>query len=270
MSETLVSRRSHLQIDWYGAGPTLLLLHGWGMNGAVWRDLAPALADMGFRVGTVDLPGFGDSPGQDLPQGGEALASLAEVVWSAFPDNEPVHLLGWSLGGLVATRMVLQAPSRTRSLVTLASSPCFQGSATWPGIAPAVLGQFRQQLAQDCDKTLSAFFALQAMGSATAREDVRRLKRAVMSKPKPDPEALDRGLGILQECDLRPQLAKLSGPWLRLYGRLDGLVPARVIEQVDSLAPGSVSVQIEKASHAPFISHPEETLAVLQRFYQGL
>ncbi len=269
MSHTLVSPRSALQIDWYGSGPSLLLLHGWGMNGAVWQELAPALAQLGFRVGAVDLPGFGDSaPLHRSP--GQALNGFADRLWSALPSDAPIHLLGWSLGGLVATQMALEAPSRVASLVTVASSPCFQAVPDWPGIAVPVLRRFSQQLAEDSEKTLSAFFALQAMGSPTAREDVRRLKRAVMSKPGPDPETLALGLRILQEGDLRPQLAAIQAPWLRLYGRLDGLVPARGIARVDHLAPRSRSVVLDKASHAPFISHPQETLAALGHFYRGL
>jgi pimeloyl-[acyl-carrier protein] methyl ester esterase len=47
-------------------------------------------------------------------------------------------------------------------------------------------------------------------------------------------------------------------PFLRLYGKLDGLVPRRVIEKITELSPQSDVAIFEQASHAPFISHPKE------------
>lgn len=241
-----------------------MLLHGWGMNGAVWQSITADLAAAGFRVGLVDLPGFGHS----TPLPGARLAELAEAVLAEV--QAPTHLLGWSLGGLVATQMALLAPERVASLVTVASSPAFQAAEGWGGIKPEVLSQFGEQLAADLPRTLERFLALQAMGSATAREDVRVLRAAIAQSPAPDAEALADGLAILREADLRSRVAGIRSPWLRLYGRLDGLVPARTVAQVDAMAPQSQSVILPKASHAPFISHREQTLSELKRFYLTL
>jgi len=46
-------------------------------------------------------------------------------------------------------------------------------------------------------------------------------------------------------------------PFLRLYGALDGLVPRRIASLLDAALPASPSVVMEKAAHAPFISHPD-------------
>ncbi|GAA4891426.1 pimeloyl-ACP methyl ester esterase BioH [Ferrimonas pelagia] len=261
---SLETARPGLQIDWYGAGPSLLILHGWGMNGAVWQGLAPRLAQLGFRVGCVDLPGFGHSA--SLRDAG-SLSQWAEAVWQAVDGETKCHLMGWSLGGSIAMQMALSAPQRTASLVSIASSPCFQAEPGWPGIKPAVLAQFSEQLAQDLDKTLAGFFALQAMGSASARDDVRQLKRAVLSKPAARPDALAAGLRLLAQADLRGQIDQINAPWLRLYGRLDGLVPARGIEPASDLAPHSEVAILPQASHAPFVSHPEQTFEILEKFY---
>ncbi|MBY5994026.1 pimeloyl-ACP methyl ester esterase BioH [Ferrimonas balearica] len=254
-----------LHIQWQGSGEPLLLLHGWGMNGAVWQGLAPQLADLGFRVGAVDLPGFGASPALGS---GDRLEPWVDALLASC--DGPVHLLGWSLGGLVAQKAALLAPQRVRSLVTLASSPCFQARDGWRGIPPEVLSQFAEQLATDLPRTLERFFALQAMGSPSAKADVRALRQAVSGRPAPDPRALAGGLTLLAEVDLRVELAEIACPWLRLYGRLDGLVPARGVTAVDRLAPQSRSLVLTKAAHAPFISHPAETGEVLKAFYLSL
>ncbi|STV85944.1 putative pimeloyl-BioC--CoA transferase BioH [Klebsiella michiganensis] len=52
-------------------------------------------------------------------------------------------------------------------------------------------------------------------------------------------------------------------PFLRLYGRLDGLVPRKIIPLLDALWPKSTSIVFDKAAHAPFISHPQAFCAPL-------
>ncbi|AJR07180.1 pimeloyl-[acyl-carrier protein] methyl ester esterase [Photobacterium gaetbulicola] len=249
------------QLHWQteGQGSDLLLIHGWGMNGAVWQQVLPVLAQH-YRVHVVDLPGYGHSrhhPAADVDEMADMLLAQApaQATW-----------LGWSLGGLVATAAALQAPGRVQQLVTVASSPRFAAEETWRGIKPQVLDEFRRQLDLDFRATIERFMALQAMGSRTARQDIRQLKEAVLSRPEPNPAALALGLDILARVDLRPELAAVSPPWLRLYGRLDSLVPAKVARDLDQLAPQSQRHVFAGASHAPFISHPDEFIDTLKAF----
>ena len=62
------------------------------------------------------------------------------------------------------------------------------------------------------------------------------------------------------------ELADLDLPWLRIYGRLDSLVPKAAIPLLDERYPASRSLVLEKASHAPFISHPEPFITLLRQF----
>ena len=59
-------------------------------------------------------------------------------------------------------------------------------------------------------------------------------------------------------------------PFLRIYGRLDSLVPQKVITLVDDLATKSSKVIFSKASHAPFMSHTEEFICVIREFLQSV
>ncbi len=135
--------------------------------------------------------------------------------------------LGWSLGGLVASQIVLTHPERVQALVTVASSPCFSARDEWPGIKPDVLAGFQQQLSDDFQRTVERFLALQTMGTETARQDARALKKTVLALPMPEVDVLNGGLEILKTVDLRQPLQNVSMPFLRLYGYLDGLVRAK-------------------------------------------
>ncbi|MCE0493868.1 pimeloyl-ACP methyl ester esterase BioH [Vibrio salinus] len=242
-----------------GEGDDIVFLHGWGMNGAVWANTLDALKAR-YRVHIVDLPGYGfsaDSPALSLDDIVDRLLLQApeKAVW-----------LGWSLGGLVASLVALRFPGYVSKLVTVASSPKFAASSPWRGIQPQVLADFTTQLVDNFQLTIERFMALQAMGSPTARQDVKLLKKTVLSRPQPNPDALLAGLAMLENVDLREEMTTLTVPMLRMYGRLDGLVPVKVAKTLDKCWPQTESVIFSQSSHAPFITEPEAFVQELTSF----
>lgn len=239
------------------------MLHGWGVNSAVFTPLHSALSQ--YRVHYVDLPGFGHSSvvEGDIDTWVDAIADRLthKAIW-----------VGWSLGGLVATRAALRYPDRVAGLVTVASSPCFMAreEESWPGIPPQVLSDFSKQLDNNLGKTIERFLAIQAMGSVTAKEDIKLLRELVLSRPLPETAALVQGLDMLKSVDLRPQITRIEQPWLRVWGRLDGLVPRRVPPLMPKDKQRYQDLSLHKASHAPFISHREEFIAGLVDWIEKL
>jgi pimeloyl-[acyl-carrier protein] methyl ester esterase len=239
----------------------LVLLHGWGVNQGVWQQLVPQLA-VDFEVLAPDLPGFGTASAS-YPQPYQ-LKALAQQLAAAIPPASLV--VGWSLGGLVATQLALDYPEKVAALGWVASSPCFMAQADWPGMADAVLKQFAGALTRDLALTVERFLAIQAMGSETARQDIKMLKHAVLALPMPQVEVLMAGLDILAATDLRPQLAQLQQPVAACFGKLDALVPVAMVEPLLQWLPTLQVHIIPKASHAPFISHPTDFIEWIQQF----
>lgn len=242
----------------------LMLLHGWGLNAEVWRSIVPRLASH-FRLHLIDLPGYGRS------QGFEAMdvQSMADIVWHRAPKH--AIWLGWSLGGLVASRIALDHFSQVKGLITVASSPSFQAhDPVWPGIKSEVLLGFEKQLATDFQRTVERFLALQTLGTESARNDAKLLKSVVLEQPMPKVDILNAGLEILRVVDLREALQGLTVPFLRIYGYLDGLVPRKVATILDEMYPNSPSVVMRHSAHAPFISHPDEFCEYLLDFLARL
>jgi pimeloyl-[acyl-carrier protein] methyl ester esterase len=247
-----------------GQGKDIVLLHGWGVNSGVWQAISEPL-QAHFRVTYIDLPGNGHNA-QCLPENYD-LASVADLVSQCLPKS--CVLLGWSLGGLVAQEIALTKPDGIEQLILVASSPKFAAAADWPGIDVKTLTFFQQQLAQDFDKTLDRFLAIQAMGSATAKADIKRIKHYIEQLPSPSLLALKAGLAILAETDLRTQLTSLKVKTHWMFGRLDNLVPVSLATRLPSLqASASVNV-VDKASHAPFISHPKNFINQLFALLEG-
>jgi 3-oxoadipate enol-lactonase len=107
-----------------GRGSTLLLVHGLGSSGADWAFQVDALAPH-FRLVMPDLRGSGLS---DAPAGPYSIARFASDLWALLDHlGEPrTHLLGFSLGGAVATEMALQRPAAVERLMTINSLPSYR------------------------------------------------------------------------------------------------------------------------------------------------
>lgn len=238
-----------LNIASVGSGIPIVFIHGWGLNSGVWQPSVELLKDK-YQVITVDLPGFGSNTEFELSP--YSVENIARHIHQTI--NKPTVYVGWSLGGLIATEIAHQFASSTLGLVTVASSPYFVKEENWPGIEPNVLGMFYGQLEQNTERTINNFLKIQAMGSPHIRQDIKTIRDLVMQYPMPSKETLSQSLAFLEHIDQRTLLGNISPPFLRLYGRLDGLVPKSVVSKVDHLASGSQHIIFEHSSHAPFIS----------------
>lgn len=201
-----------------GEGPDVVLLHGWGMNGDVWEGILPTLSKH-YRTTIVDLPGHGRS--LDCPAD-YALANLSAALVDIFPQQ--ASIVGWSLGGMIATQFAIDNPQRVNKLALVASAPQFVSSSDWPdGTDADVLDGFAEGLKQSYQKTINRFIAIQAMGSEHAREEQRTLRERVFRHGNPQPAALEGGLDILRYTNLRPRLPEVQCPSLLIIGEHDTL-----------------------------------------------
>ena len=254
----------------------IVLLHGWGLNSAVWQPLIANLSTEftdAFHVITVDLPGFGTNVNNKVSP--YDLANVCQHIVNTI--EQPAIYLGWSLGGLVATEMALTYPEKVLGLITVASSPRFTeqrveqsidekevNQLIWSGIKPHVLTAFHKQLAVNAEKTINGFLKLQAMGSPHVRQDIKQISQLVFQYEMASKNTLDESLKLLETSDYRSKLININQPFLRLYGSADSLVPKSIIEQVDKFTANSSGQYIfEGASHAPFISHLDDFTQVL-------
>jgi len=253
-----------LHTETIGSGPDLVLLHGWGMNAGVWEGLAEALSS-DYRITTIELPGHGHSP---FAEGPHSLQDWANACLAVAPEQ--AIWIGWSLGGLIGTQAALNAPQRISKLVLVTSTPCFIQTDNWPhAVVRGTLSGFAETLYRDPKKTLERFLALQVRGAAEAKSTLRRLRQDLSQRPTPNPAALDRGLQLLRESDLRQQLSQLQCPTLWLLGERDTLTPASVAGDIKQLLPSAEIQLLPGAGHAPFLSHPVESMAALRNFLES-
>lgn len=98
-------------------GETVVLLHGKNFCGAYWGKTAKDLAENGYRVVIPDQIGFGKSSKPEHYQYTfQALATNTLVLLDKL-EVKKAHILGHSMGGMLATRFVLMFPDRSESLI---------------------------------------------------------------------------------------------------------------------------------------------------------
>lgn len=245
-----------------GRGRDLVLLHGWGMHAGIWDALVPALSQR-FRVHAVDLPGHGASASCDP----YTLAQIAAELARQMPAR--CLVCGWSLGGQVALAWAGAAPRQVERLALVSTTPCFTRRADWPhAMEAAVLQDFAQALATEYEATLGRFLALQALGDAQARRVMRQLKASLLARGRPDARALEQGLQILRDTDMRGSVAAVRQPVMLIHGDRDTLAPLAAAEHLRDALPDARLAIMRGAAHAPFITDAQGFSAHLTEFLQ--
>jgi len=259
---------ANLHIESTGAGPNLVLLHGWGMSGAVWQPLVKKLSKI-FTLHLVDLPGMGLS----RPIEPYHLHAIAEKVAERLPANSDI--VGWSLGAQVAMRIALDHPDAVRRLVLVGATPCFVNKTStatqlaWDnGISPVVFSSFADNVNADYHKTMTQFLTLQCMGAKDARATVKLLRKKFAERPVPSTQTLQRALNILLETDLREEVTHLRKPTLLIHGDRDTLAPVQAAHWMMQNLPMGFLRVMAGASHAPFLSHQEHFIDALVQFLE--
>ncbi len=283
-----------MHVETLGQGPDIMLVHGWGLHGGVWRELAERLA-LSFRVLLPDLPGHGRSPAAN---GDFTLADVVAELQGHMPA--PAVWIGWSLGALVALTAARCFPQRVSRLVLIGATPRFVQAPDWPcAMPPQTLAQFACDLEGDYRATLLRFLSLQmgsgdvhdsrdgggraasgtaaegctsaasagsARAAVAARAAVRQLRAMLMEHGEPEPAALRSGLQWLATADLRADLTAITAPALVLHGQHDRLAPPPAAEFLARQLPAARLELIPSAGHAPFLSHPDATWSALAEF----
>lgn len=255
------------QLTWYetGQGQPLVLLHGWAMSAAVFSEIAPLLSPY-FRLLVPDLPGHGHSS----PPRGNMLDGIAAdlAAWLAATEKNPVTLVGWSLGGMLALEVAHQNKLLVDRLVLTATTPRFTQSEDWAYALPSVqVRALARNLDRRFEATLGDFFSLAFAGECLSTERLRAIRSfAVRQSPLPDRDAVLGLLHLLAALDQRTILSEIHQPALVLHGDLDQIAPVAAGRSLAEMLPQGSFSGFPDVGHAPFLSQPQETVIKIREF----
>lgn len=233
----------------------ILLITGWGGGAELLKPLHEALEQKGHSVERLNI--FNALDGDILQQHVEIAVKYDVIV-------------GWSLGGQLATLLVDQIQQQyaeQKVLITLASNPCFVAQADWITAMPVeTFMQFKQSFEQDAITTLKRFGLLVCQGANSAKKDFVAMQKLI----RPQPIALLRqGLQLLEQLNLVELYENYQGRQLHVFAEYDALVPHQVMQKTKDLAAKNLCVvSIDGASHGFPCFMVEQIVQIIEDFIQ--
>jgi len=245
-----------------GVGEAVVFLHGLGGSRTAWDAQLEGLSPE-YRCVAWDAPGYGASP--PLP-GAWAFPRLVEAVEGLLDTlGEPAaHVVGLSLGGMVAQHVAVAAPDRVRSLTLISSSPAFGLDGTTTAEA------WRRARLEPLDAGREpADFAEQVIGAiAGPGIEPRAFAGQCAAMTRIPGAALRQAIDCLVSHDARAMLPRVTARTLVLVGALDEETPPSYARTIAELVPGARLVVVPGAGHLLPAEAPATVNAHLRAHFQ--
>jgi 2-succinyl-6-hydroxy-2,4-cyclohexadiene-1-carboxylate synthase len=251
-----------------GAGPALLLVHGFTGCAAAWPPPVRSALERQFRVIAVDLPGHGASPPRVEPEDWaleRVVAELCEVL-DACGERRALWV-GYSMGGRLALGAAVLHPQRVAALVLEGASPGLR-TARERAERRAADEQLAAALERDGLQAFVAHWLAQplfATQRALGPERLEAERRRRLRCSAPSLAACLRGLGSGAQPPLWEALGKVHAPALLLAGALDPKFCALARAMASQLTDARVC-ELPGCGHAAHLENPGAWAAEVTRF----
>lgn len=246
-----------------GEGAPVLLIQGVGVHGLGWQPQVAALEPR-FRVLTFDNRGVGASQPVGAPITVEQMAEDARVLMDA-AGFDSAHVVGHSLGGLVALQLALAAPGRVRSLALLCTFANGRDAAP-PTPRMLALGM-RTRLGTRAMRRRAFLELVMPPGSvrgADAPELAERFAPLFGHDLGESPSATGAQLAAMRAYDAGARLGELGKvPALVVSATHDPIAPPRAGRALADGLRESVYVELPDASHGVPIARPDQVNGLL-------
>jgi pimeloyl-ACP methyl ester carboxylesterase len=253
----LPSGRRHHYVSVGASGPRLVLLHGFTDS---WRSFELLFAPLGakFRLFALDQRGHGGSEAGNSYAMADFAADAVAFIESL--GKAPVHLVGHSLGTIVAQRVVERRPDLIASLVLISAAPSTGGHAG--------LHEMRGDLAAFADHVPRDYAT--GFQASTAHQPLAPAQLAIFVD-----ETMKLGLdawrrtvdGLLTDTALSTPIVV---PTLSIWGVRDAIFDAEAQRALAHKIPGLVARHYEDVGHAPHWEAPARVAKDVENFILSL
>ncbi len=247
----------------HGDGPPLVMIMGLMANADWWGDSVKELA-RDYKVLAFDNRDAGRTTG---PETSYSLKDMADdtVGLMNHVGIEKAHVLGASMGGMIAQELALAYPERVNRLVLACTTP---GASLGVPAAPEVLAELvadrstlaPEELAKRLVRVLLSPEWVEA-NKAVLDEHIATLLRHPISAA-----GYQRQLMAIMQFDAGPRLGEITAPTLVLHGTKDILVPFENGRILAERIPGARLEAFEGAAHGFTTEQPEKFVSVVREF----
>jgi pimeloyl-ACP methyl ester carboxylesterase len=259
--------------DW-GSGDPVVLLHGWPLTADTWDDAACALVEAGKRCIMPDRRGFGRS---DQPWNGYDYDTFADDVAAILEDagvNEPVALVGFSMGGgEVARFLTKQGANRVSKAVLISSVVPYmlQTDDNPDGVPQSTFDTMTHGMKEDRAHFFTGFFK-DFFGDGllsqpvSSEVEMNAWRQTMMAGLRPTLAAAK----AFATTDFRPDLASFTVPTLVIHGTADKTVPIDATGRVVAReVPGAQLIEYDGSAHGLFAIDKQRLIDDLLAFLGG-
>lgn len=250
--------RLHVE-DSGGDGRPVVLIHGWPLSAASWKDQVGPLSEAGYRVIAYDRRGFGQS---EKPAGGFDYDTLAGDLAGLLEahDLRDATLVGFSMGGGEVARYIARhGEDRLHSVVFAAAVPPYLLKTDDNPDGPLTADKAKEMedgLKADREKFFDGFTTdfFSAKGELKVSEEQRQ--EAIALCLQSDQAAALGCMKSFATTDFRDDLARVTVPTLVIHGDSDGTVPFEGSgKRTHAAIAGSELVVLKDAPHGCNASH---------------
>lgn len=240
-----------------GNGPPVLFLHGLGGNALSWVRQLDALSGE-YTVLAWDAPGYGGSAVRvpDVDVYATAAAQLIDALGIA-----PVSVVGHSMGGIIAGRLVARRPDLVAALVL---SSTFVGDGASPDEPLADGFQTRLNELKTLPRDEFAMARAVAMVAPDTAAEIVQAVAEVAAKVNPD--GFEHACRMLNSANNRRSLESIRVPVLILEGGADPIVPSDAGDQLAELIPHAERYTLPGIGHAAYLEAPQHYNEVVTGF----
>lgn len=258
---------THFHLSGSHEAPLIVCVHGLTTPSFVWESLSKGLNGLGFRVLVYDLYGRGYSDRPDGPQNKAFFNQQLDDLLAHLEIDSPFHMIGYSMGGAIATGFAATYPARVRRLVLLASAGMAQ-------IDTPLLNFIR-------DRGIVGKWLMLAAYPIQLRRGIRAEQALTTVRPNisegQERQLMFQGfipavLASLKGILSRPlegehmALRRNSLPVLALWGAEDEVIPASAMGQLAAWNRDVIHEVIEDAGHGLPYTHTDEVLSQIAAF----
>lgn len=249
-----------------GAGPPLLLVHGFPLDHTMWRHQIDRFKAT-HRVIAPDLRGFGRS--SVSPANTVTMKQFADDLSDLLPamgENRPVVLCGLSMGGYIAWQFAEHHRSKLSALIV-----CDTKAAPDTDEARKARLEAADKLEQEGTAFLANGMLPKLFGAQLADDPPEYVQETSAVILRTDPRACAAAQrGMAARVDFRPRLGNIEAPTLVLCGEQDVISPPQEMRKIAMAIPGAKYVEIPGASHMAPLEMPELVNAELEAFLSTL
>ena len=239
--------------------PTVVLLHGAGMDHTVWQFQARAFAYHGYSVLSLDLPGHGrsDDPAPETIAGyTDAVARLLDEICTA-----PAHIVGHSMGAFIGIELAARYPDTVRSLTLIGVS---ERMPVHPDLLAAA--EVDDHLAFDLVSSWGHSRTAHTGGHPTPGLWMMGSTIRLLERSKPG--VLHNDLAACNAHDSAlDRAAEISAPTLVLMGEHDLMTRPKGAAILAEAIPDSTTVIVPGAGHSLMVERPDNVIDTLLTFW---